>query len=145
MKSSIVKSNIRFLSLNSIQRINEPKPLLSLIIQPSISYLQTRNVTKFSLKKGKRKTVKGVIKRFKRLDWGGWIRTRSGRHKKMWKKSGALKRRLRQHIFVNATQSWLLDSMVTRFWRKPKHYINDPYKPYHKRNEIPQTRAKPID
>lgn len=30
---------------------------------------QNRNLTKFSLKKGKRKTVKAVIDRFYRLGW----------------------------------------------------------------------------
>lgn len=106
---------------------------------------QSRSVTKFSLKKGKRKSVKPVLKRFMRLDWGGWIRTRQGRHKKMWKKTGALKRRLRQHVLVNATQAWLLDKMVTKFWRRPKHYVDDPYRPYHSRNEYPTTRKTPIE
>lgn len=113
-------------------------------IASSINNQQIRTVTKFSIKKGKRKTVKGVIKRFKRLDWGGWIRTHSGRHKKLWRKTGALKRRLRQHVMVNGTQSWLLDKMVTPFWRRPKNYVDDPYKPYHKRDEYFATRKTPI-
>ncbi|KAH8346578.1 hypothetical protein KR084_005472, partial [Drosophila pseudotakahashii] len=102
----------------------------------------TRSVTKFSLIKGKRKTSKAVLKRFKRLDWGAWIRTHSGRQKKLFKKSSALRRRLKQHVFTNATQSWLLDKMVTSFWRRPKHYINDPYRPYHSRNEYYATQSK---
>ncbi|XP_037729689.1 39S ribosomal protein L35, mitochondrial [Drosophila subpulchrella] len=102
----------------------------------------TRNVTKFSLIKGKRKTAKAVLKRFKRLEWGAWIRTHSGRQKKLFKKSAALRRRLKQHVFTNATQSWLLDKMVTSFWRRPKHYINDPYRPYHSRNEYFATESK---
>ncbi|KAH8293589.1 hypothetical protein KR054_001816, partial [Drosophila jambulina] len=102
----------------------------------------TRSVTKFSLIKGKRKTVKAVLKRFKRLEWGAWIRTHSGRQKKLFKKSGALRRRLKQHVFTNATQSWLLDKMVTSYWRRPKHYINDPYRPYHSRDEYFATQSK---
>lgn len=109
-----------------------------------VQHQQTRNVTKFSLQKGKRKSVRAVLKRFKRLDWGGWIRTRSGRQKKMWKKSSALKNRLRQHVLVNATQSWLLDKMVTKYWRRPKYYINDPYAPYHKRETFFTTYKTPI-
>ncbi|KAG4075754.1 hypothetical protein HA402_003580 [Bradysia odoriphaga] len=109
-----------------------------------VQHQQTRNVIKFSLRKGKRKTVKAVIKRFKRLDWGGWIRTRAGRHKRLWRKSPSLRNRLKQHVLVNATQSWLLDKMVTRYWRRPKHYINDPYAPYHKRESFYATRRKPI-
>lgn len=104
----------------------------------------SRPVTKFSLQKGKRKTVKAVLKRFYRLDWGGWIRTKSGRNKKLWKKSESQKKRLREHVFVNGTQSWLLDKMVTKYWRKPKYYVDDPYEPYHQREEYYITRKKPL-
>lgn len=60
----------------------------------------------------------------------------------MFKKSPELRRRLRQHVFTNATQSWLLDKMVTSYWRRPKHYIDDPYAPYHKRDEYFATKSK---
>lgn len=114
-------------------------------IVPQITLEQPkRTVIKFSLRKGKRKTVKAVIKRFKRLDWGGWIRTRSGRNKKIWRKSLSRQRRLRQHVFVNSTQSWMLDKMVTKFWRRPKYYVDDPYSPYHRRDEFFATRRRPI-
>ncbi|CAG2068291.1 unnamed protein product, partial [Timema podura] len=75
---------------------------------------------------------------------GGWIRTRSGRHKKLWKKKENLRRRLRQHVFCNATQSWLLDKMVTKYWRQPRYYVDDPYEPYHTREEFLVTRKKPL-
>lgn len=107
---------------------------------PSTATTSIRPLTKFSRQSGKRKSVKAVLKRFMRLDWGAWIRTKSGRHKKLWKKTSPQKRRLRQHVFTNSTQSWLLDSMVTNFWRRPKHYVNDPYRPYHTRDEFPATR-----
>lgn len=125
--------------------IAAPKSLLQVESVGKIGLLNAnanRGVTKFSLVKGKRKSVKAVIKRFKRLHWGAWIRTHSGRHKKLFKKSPALRRRLRQHIFTNATQSWLLDKMVTNFWRRPKHYIDDPYLPYHTRDEYFATKGK---
>ncbi|XP_049779116.1 39S ribosomal protein L35, mitochondrial [Schistocerca cancellata] len=103
----------------------------------------TRTVTKFSLKKGKRKSVKAVLKRFFRLHWGIWIRTKAGRHKRMWTKSSNRRRRLRQHVFCNATQSTLLDKMVTKYWKRPKYYVDDPYAPYHTREEFLYTRRKP--
>uniref|UniRef100_A0A8W7Q1D9 50S ribosomal protein L35 n=1 Tax=Anopheles coluzzii TaxID=1518534 RepID=A0A8W7Q1D9_ANOCL len=111
---------------------------------PLLQTQPIRTVIKFSLRKGKRKTVKAVIKRFKRLDWGGWIRTLSGRHKKMWRKKANRKRRLRQHVLVNATQSTLLDKMVTKYWKRPRYYIDDPYTPYHTREEFVYTRRKPL-
>lgn len=102
-----------------------------------------RSVTKFSWKRGKRKTVKNVLKRFYRLNWGGWIRTKCGRNKRLWRKSGARRRRLRQHVLCNATQSMLLDKMVNMSWRKPKYYVDDPYEPYHTREECRFTYTKP--
>ncbi|XP_055313325.1 39S ribosomal protein L35, mitochondrial [Sitodiplosis mosellana] len=105
----------------------------STIITPSLESVPIRTVTKRSLKSGKRKTVKAAIRRFKRLDWGGWIRTRCGRHKKMYKKRANRKHRLRQHVLVNKTQALLLDKMVTNFWKRPKYYIDDLYAPYHER------------
>ncbi|KAL2728478.1 hypothetical protein V1478_006110 [Vespula squamosa] len=104
-----------------------------------------RTLTKFSLKKGKRKTVKTVVKRFYRLNWGIWIRRYVAHDKHMWRKTEGRKNRLRQHIFTNGTQSWLLDTMVTKYWRRPKYYIDDPYNPYHKREEFHITRRKPLD
>ena len=112
-------------------------------IASNITKTQSRSVTKFSLRSGKRKTLKAPLKRFYRLDWGGWIRTRSGRNKKLWKKSHNLKRRLRQHVLVNSTQSWMLDKMVTKYWRRPKYYVDDPYRPYHTREEYFATQKKP--
>ncbi|KOB76782.1 Mitochondrial ribosomal protein L35 [Operophtera brumata] len=113
-------------------------------ISSKIAPVQIRTVTKFSLKRGKRKTVKAATRRFFRLHWGGWIRPKVGRQKKLWKKSPAQKRRLRQHVFCNSTQSTMLDKMVTKFWKKPKHYVEDPYASYHTREEFFNTRKKPL-
>lgn len=68
------------------------------------AFTQVRTVTKFSLKSGKRKTVRAALKRFKRLDWGIWVRTIAGRNKRIWKKSGDRRRKARQHVFTNSTQ-----------------------------------------
>ncbi|XP_076301061.1 large ribosomal subunit protein bL35m-like [Lasioglossum baleicum] len=111
-------------------------------ISPSLTPVRT--ITKFSRRKGKRKTCKAVLKRFYRLNWGMWIRTKAGRHSKLWKKKESRKRRLRQHVFTNATQSFLLDKMVTKYWRRPHYYPEDPYNPYHTRDEFPYSRRKPI-
>jgi len=99
----------------------------------------------FSLQSGKRKSVKAARKRFFRLDWGMWIRTKAGRFKHLWKKSPKRRYRLRQHVFTNAVQSHLLDKMATSYWRKPKHFVNDPYRTYHQREEMWTTRRKPIE
>jgi large subunit ribosomal protein L35 len=126
---SLIKPNISALALNAVK--------------PNVT--QVRTVIKFSLGKGKRKSVKCVLKRFKRLHFGIWIRTRSARFKRLWKKTQSRRYRKRQHVFCNATQSTLLDKMVTSYWRRPRHYINDPYEPYYTRENYWATRKKPIE
>lgn len=125
-------------SKNLIQDFPAPINLAQPLMIPN------RTVTKCSYKKGKRKSVKTVLGRFFRLHWGGWIHTRSGRNKHMWKKSFARKKKLKQHVFCNATQSTTLDKMVTKFWKRPKYYIDDMYEPYHRREEFPLTRISPL-
>lgn len=123
-------------AFDAVKYLNVPKITQSILpIQPTIECVPNRTVTRFS-SKGKRGTVRPAINRFFRLHWGGWIRTKCGRHKKMWKKSANQKHRLRQHVLVNAQQSYLLDKMVTKFWKRPKHYIDDIYEPYHERTYL---------
>lgn len=109
----------------------------SLPIQPATPLVeQVRTKVRYSRGKGKPQTVHSVRKRFYRLSWGIWIRTRAGRGKRLWKKNPSRQYRLRQHVFCNKTQSKLLDKMVTRFWRRPKYWVDDPYEPYHKRQNF---------
>ena len=143
----VLFSSLHMPTATTLPKLTAPTVGVNSLLQPSLQVqsvqLQTsRSLTKFSLNKGKRKSVKAVIKRFRRLDWGCWIRTHTGRQKKLFKKSPALKRRLRQHIFTNSTQSWLLDKMVGKFWRRPKNWIDDPYAPYNKRDEFFATKSK---
>ncbi|XP_066964101.1 uncharacterized protein mRpL35 [Macrobrachium rosenbergii] len=113
---------------------------------PSSNLIQKRSVTKWSLSKGKRKTVKTVIRRFKRLDWPGrgiWIRPRAGANKRIWKKNRKRRYRAKTHVFCNATQSHMLDKMVTRFWKRPRYYPDDPYRPFMQRESFPHTSPYP--
>ncbi|KAK3858386.1 hypothetical protein Pcinc_035425 [Petrolisthes cinctipes] len=111
---------------------------------PTTSY--ARSVTKWSLSKGKRKTVSTVLKRFKRLHWYGrgiWIRPRAGASKRIWRKSPAQRRRCKTHVFVNGKQSSLLDKMVTRYWRKKRFYPDDPYQSYMSREHHRENQGYP--
>uniref|UniRef100_A0A286XCZ8 Large ribosomal subunit protein bL35m n=1 Tax=Cavia porcellus TaxID=10141 RepID=A0A286XCZ8_CAVPO len=93
--------------------LNRVAPLL-----PSVLTVPVRTVTYYSARKGKRKTVKAVIYRFLRLHSGLWLRRKSGYKKKLWKKTAARKKRLREFVFCNKTQSKLLDKMTTSFWKR---------------------------
>ncbi|XP_075964116.1 large ribosomal subunit protein bL35m [Anarhichas minor] len=112
-------------------RYNILQRVLPLI--PSLTHQPSRSLTYFSLKKGKRKTVKSVTDRFMRLHCDLWIRRKAGYKKKLWKKSPARKKRLREHVFCNKTQSKLLDKMTTAFWKRRNWFVDDPYLKYHDR------------
>ncbi|XP_066123737.1 large ribosomal subunit protein bL35m isoform X1 [Saccopteryx bilineata] len=103
---------------------------------PNVLKLPVRTVTYFSSRKGKRKTVKAVIYRFLRLHSGLWLRRKAGYKKKLWKKTAARKRRLREFVFCNKTQSKLLDKMTTSFWKRRNWYADDPYQKYHDRTNL---------
>lgn len=103
-----------------------------------------RTLIKFTMSKGKRRTVKTVVKRFYRLHWGIWIRTYAGRHNKLWTKSNSRRKRLREHVFCNSQQSTLLDKMTSKYWKRRHYYVDDPYEPYHNREEFWITRRQPL-
>uniref|UniRef100_A0A8C5M3A2 Large ribosomal subunit protein bL35m n=1 Tax=Leptobrachium leishanense TaxID=445787 RepID=A0A8C5M3A2_9ANUR len=103
---------------------------------PSIFQQPSRSVTYFSVKTGKRKSVKAVVKRFMRLHCGLWIRKKAGYKKKLWKKMAARRRRLREIVICNKTQSKLLDKMTTSFWKRRNWYVDDPYQKYHDRTNL---------
>ncbi|KAF0879464.1 RM35 protein, partial [Crocuta crocuta] len=111
--------------------LNRAAPLL-----PNVLKLPVRTVTYFSSRKGKRKTVKAVIYRFLRLHSGLWLRRKAGYKKKLWKKTTARKRRLREFVFCSKTQSKLLDKMTTSFWKRRNWYADDPYQKYHDRTNL---------
>ncbi|XP_005385455.1 PREDICTED: 39S ribosomal protein L35, mitochondrial [Chinchilla lanigera] len=103
---------------------------------PDILTVPVRTLTYCSARKGKRKSVKAVIYRFLRLHSGLWLRRKSGYKKKLWKKTAARKRRLREIVFCNKTQSKLLDKMTTSFWKRRNWYVDDPYQKYHNRTNL---------
>ncbi|TRY57897.1 hypothetical protein DNTS_014413 [Danionella cerebrum] len=107
------------------------KRVLPLI--PSVGLQPLRSLTYYSLRKGKRKSIKSVVDRFLRLHSGLWLRRKAGYKKKLWKKSPVRKRRLREHVFCNKTQCKLLDKMTTAYWKRRNWYLNDPYRTYHDR------------
>ncbi|CAI9543114.1 unnamed protein product [Staurois parvus] len=119
------------LSAQNTSILSRVAPLLPSILQQS-----SRPVTYTSLRRGKRKSVKSVLERFMRLHCGLWIRRKSGYKKKLWKKRAARKKRLREMVICNKTQSKLLDKMTTSFWRRRNWYVDDPYQKYHDRTNL---------
>ncbi|KAJ9580048.1 hypothetical protein L9F63_004285 [Diploptera punctata] len=135
----IMASSIKCL----LSYVSKPQILSGFLTQPKIQSLQVpqiRTLIKLSLRKGKRKSIKAVTKRFFRLAWGGWIRTIQGRKKHLWKKREKRRNRYRQHVFCSSSQSHKLDRMVCKFWKRRKYYVDDPYEPYHSREHYMYTR-----
>ncbi|KAM3673049.1 large ribosomal subunit protein bL35m isoform X2 [Ammospiza nelsoni] len=118
-------------------RAGTPSVLSSVTpLLPSLLQQPARTLTYCSLRKGKRKSVKSVVKRFLRLHNGLWVRRKSGYKKKLWKKSAARKKRLRELVLCTRTQCKLLDKMTTSFWKRRTWYVDDPYQKYHDRTNL---------
>jgi len=87
-------------------------------------------VTLYSPKDGKRTSLKAVELRFKRLDWGMWIRTRAGRNKKHWKKCVSQLRKAEKHFFCVPYHIRRFDLAVKSDLKDVRHIPDDPYKVY---------------
>ncbi|KAM9286476.1 large ribosomal subunit protein bL35m [Cariama cristata] len=115
-----------------------PPSILSSVtsLLPSILQQPARTLTYCGLRKGKRKSVKAVVDRFLRLHNGLWVRRKAGYKKKLWKKSAAQRKRLRELVLCTRTQCKLLDKMTTSFWKRRNWYVDDPYQKYHDRTNL---------
>lgn len=127
------KLSCNFSGLSAAQMSSPKRSLLQ--VEESCA-TTTRSVTKFSLTKGTKRSVRAVLNRFYRLNNGLWIRRIGGYHKKLYTKTERRKFQLRQHIVCARYQCEMLDRMVTDYWKKPKYFIDDPYEPYHVRHNI---------
>jgi hypothetical protein len=87
-------------------------------------------VVLYSDKDGKRKPLKAVELRFKRLDWGMWIRPRAGRDKKHWKKDTHRQRMGQKHLFCATYHNRRFDRAVMSELKEQRHIPDDPYKVY---------------
>ena len=83
---------------------------------------------------GKRESDPDAARRFYRLHWGGWIRPKAGRRKKLWMKPGEEHWWMRQHIFCSDDQALALEQLLTPEIKKERHFVDDIYAPYHKRH-----------
>ncbi|WAR21150.1 RM35-like protein [Mya arenaria] len=114
------------------------------LLDVCLPYVTTvRTKVRYSRKQGKEKTVKAVPKRFFRLAWGIYIHARAGRNKRRWAKPEWIIERGKQHVFCNKQQTKLYDKMSTGYWRKHRHYVDDPYTPYQKRTGMPKLYTPP--
>ncbi|XP_071411351.1 large ribosomal subunit protein bL35m [Pithys albifrons albifrons] len=118
-------------------RVATPAVLSSVTpLLPSVFQQPARTLIYCSIRRGKRKSVKAVVKRFLRLHNGLWVRRKAGYKKRLWKKSASQRKRLREFVLCNRTQCKLLDKMTTSFWKRRNWYVDDPYQKYHNRTNL---------
>ena len=79
---------------------------------PTCSAVPARTLTYYSRRKGKRKTVKAVVRRFRRTGSGKWKRWQAGKNHFNSKKTSKRKSRLRRYVICNKQQTKLLNKMV---------------------------------
>lgn len=73
-----------------------------------------------------------------------WIRTIQDKDRKLYKKRSNRMRRNRQHVMVSPQNCKLLDKLAGPWYTKPHYYVDDPYEPYHQREEFLYTRRRPL-
>ena len=79
---------------------------------PTCSAVPARTLTYYSRRKGKRKTVKAVVRRFRRTGSGKWKRWQAGKNHFNSKKTSKRRSRLRRYVICNKQQTRLLNKMV---------------------------------
>lgn len=105
-RSDCSSSSVRlFSSLNNAHHCSYTRQLT-----PTLTPVRT--LVYYSRRQGKRKTVKAVVRRFRRTGSGKWKRWQAGRTHHMSKKSSKRKARLRRYVICNKQQTKLLNEMV---------------------------------
>ncbi|BHF71584.1 Arachidonate 5-lipoxygenase [Sparganum proliferum] len=81
--------------------------------------------------------LQDAVDRFKKLRWGAYIHARAGRRKHLYRKNPWVVAKKDEHILTNRATSFLVDNLMSRYWRRPQFYPEDIYEPYHKRTGVP--------
>ncbi|KAL1246050.1 Large ribosomal subunit protein bL35m [Trichinella spiralis] len=97
---------------------------------------------RFSPEDGRKVPCTDVLNRFKRLNTGMWIRVRPGRHNKRYMKDEPWLTNSLAHKTCTPLECQILEKMVSRFWQRPKYYVDDPYEPYNQRYGISESLPK---
>ncbi|CDW53603.1 Probable 39S ribosomal protein L35, mitochondrial [Trichuris trichiura] len=99
---------------------------------------------RFSPEDGRKVPCKDVLDRFKRLNTGMWIRANPGRNTKRYLKDEPWLTSSLQHVTCTPIECQILDKLVSRFWQRPKYFVDDQYEAYNVRHSIDGTKASPF-
>uniref|UniRef100_A0A0K2TP00 39S ribosomal protein L35, mitochondriallike [Ceratitis capitata] n=1 Tax=Lepeophtheirus salmonis TaxID=72036 RepID=A0A0K2TP00_LEPSM len=95
-------------------------------------YPEDRGIQLYNETNGERTKLKDAEDRFKRLDWGMYIRTRAGRSTKLHKISPGERWNLQQHVFTARWHTRDLNKMMDNSTKKIRHFPEDIYDKYNK-------------
>lgn len=143
VKSWVCTSVYKFFSVASYFYLvlSATKFFCRLLGNTNVLVQQSRTRVYQSWKSARPKSVLAVPARFKRLSNELWVRPVAGRHRSLWKRKPETLENLKEHVICNKRQCWLLERMVGKYWKRHRHYPNDPYAPYHVRNGFPNDKV----
>ncbi|KAI6177161.1 putative 39S ribosomal protein L35, mitochondrial [Aphelenchoides bicaudatus] len=96
---------------------------------------------RFDPQVGRKRPAQDVLDRFKRLNNGMWIRPHAGRNKRRYQKDEVFAKTSYYYETCTKEECEMLDKMMTPFWLRHKHYVDDPYEPYQVRHGIDSPRV----
>lgn len=70
-----------------------------------------------------------------------WIRAQPGRHIRRYAKDTVFNDTSLDYMTCTKEECNMLDKLVTPFWLRRRHYVDDPYEPYHTRHGINSPRV----
>lgn len=82
----------------------------------------------------KREPLYAAVERYKRLDWGMYVGTKTAPYTKRWKKWDSLNWEKEQHMFMDRMSNLVLERMFTHEVKLPRYIPDDPYQKY---NDMP--------
>uniref|UniRef100_A0A915NNN9 V-SNARE coiled-coil homology domain-containing protein n=1 Tax=Meloidogyne floridensis TaxID=298350 RepID=A0A915NNN9_9BILA len=96
---------------------------------------------RFDPKVGRKRPAQDVLDRFRRLNNGMWIRARAGRTHANYMKEDLNQMVAMQWETCTKSECHMLDKMMTPFWLRQRHYVNDDLEPFHTRYGITGPRV----
>ncbi|KAI3409752.1 hypothetical protein GPALN_006131 [Globodera pallida] len=135
---------------NIIKRVNASAPGLLTPLSAAVQTISSRGVLRiphwenhirFDPRFGRKRPAQDVLERFKRLNNGMWLRSLPGRFTKVYQKGDSFRKVHLQWETCTAGECAMLDKMITPFWLRPKHYVDDPLEPYHTRYGLTSPRV----
>lgn len=72
---------------------------------------------------------------------GIWIKGQPGRHTKAYAKDAIFNETNEHYMTCTKEECMMLDKMMTPFWLRKPHYVDDPYEAYHVRHGLSSPRV----